>query len=279
MRALLLHQGSGTTTASLELAAWVTRTMDTHLEIVNWFSPPFGPNPKFEKWFHNQVKETKQMLERATAAADIRSWSFAPQATTDPVLAVAAAQETPRLVITTNQQLAVHLAYCGSTPVLYHPGGNRLAKRGITRVTYALTGTVPAGLQEQITAAAARTAAFLNRDLRLALIGHHPFDQSQHKWREQALVELDTAHDVVEQEAPQLAVESCVSSGRDWGSALAGCSWKKGDVLLVGPPTVTTLDLLTVAPVPVILLPAQDFQATSPLTTSDERADDEPQGA
>lgn len=161
------------------------------------------------------------------------------------------------------------------------PRAVKLSKKGITRVNYAF-------LEERTDAAvrgikvAASVAMLLDVDLRI--MAFSPKETYKHEaefngqsqlideWNESSLALLDRARDCVSDTAAQLGisepknfeVETCVSAGEGWKSVVNSQKWKKGDILFLdSQPTERarvltnprTEDLLTHAPVPVVIFP------------------------
>ncbi|NLF90229.1 MAG: universal stress protein [Corynebacterium marinum] len=264
-------------TEAIDLAAWLSRTVDVQIRVVSTFLRPWPAAPlgrlggKYRKWFQKEAEACEAAVKRALsdAGVDKASWSeqvsvFLDGPSESVLLSDAANSFDAHLVILGSDAAAPKGRFlAGSTadallhsspkPLGLAPRAVKLAKRGVTRVNYAF---LESEIDENDPSLhfAAQLADSWGVDLRVLAFSpsgladqpfHDKFDFSRElvdEWREHSLAVLDRSHDVIADLFPDLAVESEIGSGKGWQGAIDALKWKKGDLLVLGSTPPGTLE-------------------------------------
>ncbi|QGU05794.1 universal stress protein [Corynebacterium comes] len=256
-------------TEAIELAAWLSRTIDVRIRVVSTFLRPWPSSSlgrlggKYHKWFQKEVEACESAVKRALADAGVDKSYWDEQISvfldgpSEAVLISEAADDfDAHLVILGSGAAAPKGRFlAGSTadallhsspkPLGLVPRAVKLAKRGVNRVNYAF---LESDIDENDPSLhfAARLADSWGVDLRVLAFSpsgladqpfHDKFDFSRElidEWREHSLAVLDRSHDVIADLYPDLAVESEIGSGKGWSGAIDALKWRKGDLLILG---------------------------------------------
>ena len=148
-------------TEAIDLAAWLSRTVDVQIRVVSTFLRPWPAAPlgrlggKYRKWFQKEAEACEAAVKRALsdAGVDKASWSeqvsvFLDGPSESVLLSDAANSFDAHLVILGSDAAAPKGRFlAGSTadallhsspkPLGLAPRAVKLAKRGVTRVNYA----------------------------------------------------------------------------------------------------------------------------------------------
>ena len=159
-------------------------------------------------------------------------------------------------------------------PLGLAPRGVKLAKKGITRVTYAIV-MEDEPVEPDFSGLDYATALACSLGLPLRIIAFSPTAYEKHSssWNEQTLGILDRARDhawaLAEEFAPERCdhfdVTSAVSAAKSWKRSIDSVKWKKGDIMCLGSQPTQQLtsvfvgtregEFIRYASVPVIVCP------------------------
>lgn len=299
VRVLVAWSPSATGSEAIASAAWLSRTTHVQVRCIStllrpWPSPSMSKlGSKYKKWFKKEAAACETAVTKALRHAEIErsSWSeevsVLADGSNDASLISSEAQRYDADVIVLGSSAtapkgrllagstADALLHSSPLPVMLVPRSPRLAKRGVTRVNFALVG-------DDFDAAALNRATELaeawGAPLRiLALspdgIGEPPVSESfelpndlRLEWREQTLAALDRHRDQVLRSHPNVAVTTDIGSGAGWSGAIDSLKWKKGDLLCLGSTPMGALqrvfigsqasEILPHISVPVLMIPA-----------------------
>lgn len=167
------------------------------------------------------------------------------------------------------------LLHYSSKPLgLAHPTA-KLSKNGVTRVNVCYIDTAQS---HRALNKAAELA--MNWQVPLRLVSFTPQGATMYRtdngygdssdlmveWREQAMALLDRGIDRAHTRFPDLEIETAISSGNGWSTAINSMKWKKGDLLVLGSSTLgpfgrvfvgsSTTHIIRDCPVPILITPA-----------------------
>jgi len=159
-------------------------------------------------------------------------------------------------------------------PLGLAPRGVKLAKKGITRVTYAIV-MEDEPVEPDFSGLDYATALACSLGLPLRIIAFSPtaYEKLSSSWNEQTLGILDRARDYAWALAEEFAPERCdhfdvtsaVSAAKSWKRSIDSVKWKKGDIMCLGSQPTQQLtsvfvgtregEFIRYASVPVIVCP------------------------
>lgn len=284
LRVLIAWPPDSNNLEALEVAAWLERTTPTLLRCVATTVRPWPAPPMSKKWHKQQTKNYIEAVKASFSTLGVPASSLdkktavVAEADSESIALTQAAKEFEAdLVIVGSKAAAPKRRFlAGSTadsllhsspqPLLLAPRTPKLAKRGITRISFALMGgdSDSAALHHAATLAA--EWAIPVRIIALSPDGFDTPDDLTHRWRENALAELDRFSDEVHSAFPNVAVSTEIGSGSGWQAALKALKWKKGDLMCFGSVPLgafervfigsQTSQILPFIKVPVLMIPA-----------------------
>lgn len=285
-----------TNTEAVEFAAWLGRSLPVRVQVTSSAQSPWF------KSLSNAAKGRKKRMKEAQAAFDTRvekalkehlprsQWS-------KHVARLVDSKDTVRSLYETAEDFHADLILLGSraktpkgrfrpssvademmrscpVPLGLAPRGVKLAKKGITRVTYAIVmEDEPVEPDFSGLDYATALACSLGLPLRIIAFSPTPYEQLSSSWNEQTLGILDRARDhawaLAEAFAPERCdhfdVTSAVSAAKSWKRSIDSVKWKKGDIMCLGSQPTQQLtsvfvgtregEFIRYAPVPVIVCP------------------------
>lgn len=284
LRVLIAWRPDSNGLEALKVAAWLERTTPVTVRCVattvrTWPAPPMS-----KKWHKQQTKSYTD-----TVTAHLTTLHVSPESLDKKVAVVTEAESEATALTQAAEDFRVDLVIVGSKaaapkrrfragstadsllhsspqPLLLAPRAPKLAKRGITRISFTLMGEDSDSAALQHAASLAADWAIPIRIIALSPHGFHDFDQFTHQWHETALAELDRFHDEVHSAFPHVVVTTEIGSGSGWESALKALKWKKGDLMCFGSVPQGTLErvfigsqtsqILPFIKVPVLMIPA-----------------------
>lgn len=296
-------------TEAVEFAAWIGRSLPVSVQVVSavessWKKPLTGK--KYRRWFKDKSAQFEQESRKVLKAYVPRSqWAenasyLAERSDFKATLNESAREFSADMILLGSRTktsrsrfrpstMADALMHSSPVPLGLAPKGVNLARKGITRVTYALVSTPGAGEHRAAGEAfpglayAATFACVLGVPLRIIAFSaaerNSGVTQHAAEWNESTLGMLDRARDeafrvatALDQNfAETLDVQSLVAVGKGFKRAIDSVKWKKGDLMCIGSqpaeqhPRVFVGDaeseFLRFAPVPVLIYPCEAREA------------------
>ncbi len=276
---------------AIEVAAWLSRSTPTTLRCVTTIARPWLAPAPSKKWLKS---EKKRYLKSVTTVFENfgiphRCWdetvAVLAEGSSESATLIQAAREFKADIVILGSKsvaqkrrflptsMAESMLHSSPIPLLLAPRAPKLAKRGVTRINFAL-------VSESFDLAALHYAATIattwSIPLRIIALSPEGFGESQaielpddlaHQWRENTLAELDRLSDEVHRGFPNVPVISEIGSGSGWEGALKSLKWKKGDFLCFGSAPLgafervfigsQTSQILPFVKVPVLMVPAR----------------------
>lgn len=285
-----------TNTEAVEFAGWLGRSLPVRVQVTSNARSPWS------KSLANAAKGRKKRMKEAQSTFDSRvekalkehlphsQWS-------KDVARLVDSKDTVRSLYDTAEDFNADLILLGSraktpkgrfrpssvadelmrscpVPLGLAPRGVKLAKKGITRVTYAIV-MEDEPVEPDFSGLDYATALACSLGLPLRIIAFSPTAYEKHSssWNEQTLGILDRARDnawaLAEEFAPERCdhfdVKSAVSAAKSWKRSIDSVKWKKGDIMCLGSQPTQQLtsvfvgtregEFIRYASVPVIVCP------------------------
>ena len=285
-----------TNTEAVEFAGWLGRSLPVRVQVTSNARSPWS------KSLANAAKGRKKRMKEAQSTFDSRvekalkehlprtQWS-------KDVARLVDSKDTVRSLYDTAEDFNADLILLGSraktpkgrfrpssvadelmrscpVPLGLAPRGVKLAKKGITRVTYAIV-MEDEPVEPDFSGLDYATALACSLGLPLRIIAFSPTAYEKHSssWNEQTLGILDRARDrawaLAEEFAPERCdhfdVTSAVSAAKSWKRSIDSVKWKKGDIMFLGTqpsPQFTSVfvgtlegEFIRYASVPVVVCP------------------------
>ena len=293
-----------TNTEAVEFAGWLGRSLPVRVQVTSNARSPWS------KSLANAAKGRKKRMKEAQSTFDSRvekalkehlprtQWS-------KDVARLVDSKDTVRSLYDTAEDFNADLILLGSraktpkgrfrpssvadelmrscpVPLGLAPRGVKLAKKGITRVTYAIV-MEDEPVEPDFSGLDYATALACSLGLPLRIIAFSPTAYEKHSssWNEQTLGILDRARDrawaLAEEFAPERCdhfdVTSAVSAAKSWKRSIDSVKWKKGDIMCLGSQPTQQLtsvfvgtregEFIRYASVPVIVCPHAASQLKS----------------
>lgn len=285
-----------TNTEAVEFAGWLGRSLPVRVQVTSNARSPWS------KSLANAAKGHKKRMKEAQSTFDSRvekalkehlprtQWS-------KDVARLVDSKDTVRSLYNTAEDFNADLILLGSraktpkgrfrpssvadelmrscpVPLGLAPRGVKLAKKGITRVTYAIV-MEDEPVEPDFSGLDYATALACSLGLPLRIIAFSPTAYEKHSssWNEQTLGILDRARDhawaLAEEFSPERCdhfdVTSAVSAAKSWKRSIDSVKWKKGDIMCLGSQPTQQLtsvfagtregEFIRYASVPVIVCP------------------------
>lgn len=285
-----------TNTEAVEFAGWLGRSLPVRVQVTSNARSPWSKSLAYA------AKGRKKRMKEAQSTFDSRvekalkehlphsQWS-------KDVARLVDSKDTVRSLYDTAEDFNADLILLGSraktpkgrfrpssvadelmrscpVPLGLAPRGVKLAKKGITRVTYAIV-MEDEPVEPDFSGLDYATALACSLGLPLRIIAFSPTAYEKHSssWNEQTLGILDRARDyawvLAEEFAPERCdhfdVTSAVSAAKSWKRSIDSVKWKKGDIMCLGSQPTQQLtsvfvgtregEFIRYASVPVIVCP------------------------
>ena len=285
-----------TNTEAVEFAGWLGRSLPVRVQVTSNARSPWS------KSLANAAKGHKKRMKEAQSTFDSRVEKalkeHLPRAQwSKDVARLVDSKDTVRSLYDTAEDFNADLILLGSraktpkgrfrpssvadelmrscpVPLGLAPRGVKLAKKGITRVTYAIV-MEDEPVEPDFSGLDYATALACSLGLPLRIIAFSPTAYEKHSssWNEQTLGILDRARDrawaLAEEFAPERCdhfdVTSAVSAAKSWKRSIDSVKWKKGDIMCLGSQPTQQLtsvfvgtregEFIRYASVPVIVCP------------------------
>ena len=285
-----------TNTEAVEFAGWLGRSLPVRVQVTSNARSPWS------KSLANAAKGHKKRMKEAQSTFDSRVEKalkeHLPRAQwSKDVARLVDSKDTVRSLYDTAEDFNADLILLGSraktpkgrfrpssvadelmrscpVPLGLAPRGVKLAKKGITRVTYAIV-MEDEPVEPDFSGLDYATALACSLGLPLRIIAFSPTAYEKHSssWNEQTLGILDRARDrawaLAEEFAPERCdhfdVTSAVSAAKSWKRSIDSVKWKKGDIMFLGTqpsPQFTSVfvgtlegEFIRYASVPVVVCP------------------------
>ena len=293
-----------TNTEAVEFAGWLGRSLPVRVQVTSNARSPWS------KSLANAAKGRKKRMKEAQSTFDSRvekalkehlprtQWS-------KDVARLVDSKDTVRSLYDTAEDFNADLILLGSRaktpkgrfrpssvadelmrscpiPLGLAPRGVKLAKKGITRVTYAIV-MEDEPVEPDFSGLDYATALACSLGLPLRIIAFSPtaYEKLSSSWNEQTLGILDRARDYAWALAEEFAPERCdhfdvtsaVSAAKSWKRSIDSVKWKKGDIMCLGSQPTQQLtsvfvgtregEFIRYASVPVIVCPHAASQLKS----------------
>lgn len=285
-----------TNTEAMEFAAWLGRSLPVQVQVMSSAQSAWSKSlPKAAKGRKKRLKEARSAFDsrvEKTLKEHIPRSQWSKQ-----VARLVDSKDPVRSLYETAEDFHADLILLGShaktpkgrfrpssvademmrscpVPLGLAPRGVKLAKKGITRVTYAIVmDDEPVEPDFSGLDYATALACTLGLSLRIIAFSPTAYERRSSSWNEQTLGILDHTRDHAWMLAAKFAPERCdhfdvtsaVAAAKSWKRAIDSVKWKKGDIMCLGSQPTQQLtsvfvgtregEFIRYAPVPVIVCP------------------------